>query len=214
MTNEDERAGGSPEAPPATPIAPEPAKPAAVEAEAEAGPEEQIKKLEASNRELKDRLLRTAAEFENFKKRAKKEQDDAALRGREPLLKELLPALDNLERALKHAPEGDPLTFGVKQTEKQILQALEKFGVTRFSSLGKPFDPSLHDAIQQVETSEHPPGAVALEFASGYTLGARLLRPAMVGVAKAPTNGSGESGGDTSSDGEGSTGSDGGGGRA
>src|SRR5437868_10672752 len=122
---------------------------------------EQLEKLEREKRELHDRLLRTAAEFENFKKRAKKEMDDAATRGREQLLKELLPALDNLERALKHAAEGDPLAVGVKSTEKQLLQALEKFGVTRFSSLGKPFDPSLHDAIQQLETSEHPPGSVA-----------------------------------------------------
>ena len=142
-------------------------------------------KLEKDKRELHDRLLRTAAEFENFKKRTKKEMDDASTRGREQLLKELLPALDNLERALKHAPAGDPLAVGVQQTEKQLLQALEKFGVTRFSSVGKPFDPSQHDAIQQVETDEHEPGVVAQEFASGYTIGGRLLRPAMVGVAKA-----------------------------
>jgi molecular chaperone GrpE len=147
---------------------------------------EQLEKLEREKRELHDRLLRTAAEFENFKKRAKKESDDAATRGREQLLKELLPALDNLERALKHAPDGDPLTVGLLQTEKQLLQALEKFGVVRFSSVGKPFDPSVHDAIQQVETVEHAPGSVAQEFASGYTIGQRLLRPAMVAVAKAP----------------------------
>jgi molecular chaperone GrpE len=147
---------------------------------------EQLEKLEQDKRELHDRLLRTAAEFENFKKRAKKESDDAATRGREQLLKELLPALDNLERALKHAAPGDPLTVGLLQTEKQLLQALEKFGVVRFSSLGKPFDPSIHDAIQQLETAEHAPGMVAQEFASGYTLGTRLLRPAMVAVAKAP----------------------------
>lgn len=143
-------------------------------------------KLEKDKRELHDRLLRTAAEFENFKKRTKKEMDEASTRGREQLLKELLPALDNLDRALKHAPAGDPLAVGVQQTEKQLLQALEKFGVVRFSSVGKPFDPSQHDAIQQVETTEHAPGVVAQEFASGYMIGPRLLRPAMVGVAKAP----------------------------
>ncbi len=143
-------------------------------------------KLEQEKRELHDRLLRTAAEFENFKKRTKKEADEASTRGREQLLKELLPALDNLERALKHAAPGDPLTVGLLQTEKQLLQALEKFGVVRFSSVGKPFDPSLHDAIQQLETAEHAPGSVAQEFASGYLIGQRLLRPAMVAVAKAP----------------------------
>ena len=132
--------------------------------------------LEKDKRELHDRWLRTAAEFENFKKRTKKESDEASTRGREQLLKELLPALDNLERALKHAPAGDPLAVGVMQTEKQLLQALEKFGVVRFTSVGKPFDPSMHDAIQQVETTEHAPGTVAQEFASGYMIGQRLLR--------------------------------------
>jgi molecular chaperone GrpE len=145
-----------------------------------------LEQLEQDKRELHDRLLRTAADFENFKRRTKKELEDAASRGREQLLKELLPALDNLERALKHAPPGDPLAVGVQQTEKQLLQALERFGVTRFSSLGKPFDPSMHDAIQQVETSEHAPGTVAAEFSSGYMIGPRLLRAAMVGVAKSP----------------------------
>lgn len=148
---------------------------------------EQLEKLEKEKRDLHDRLLRTAAEFENFKKRTKKEADEASTRGREQLLKELLPALDNLARALQHAPAGDPLAVGVMQTEKQLLQALEKFGVVRFTSVGKPFDPSLHDAIQQAETSEYPPGTVAQEFAPGYMIGQRLLRAAMVAVAKAPS---------------------------
>jgi molecular chaperone GrpE len=72
------------------------------------------------------------------------------------------------------------------QTEKQLLQALEKFGVVRFTSVGKPFDPSMHDAIQQAETTAYPPGTVAQEFAPGYMIGQRLLRAAMVAVAKAP----------------------------
>jgi len=85
-----------------------------------------------------------------------------------------------------HAPEKDPLATGVRMVEKQLLGALEKFGISRFSALGQPFDPNLHDAIQQVETSEVPPGTVALEFAKGYKAGDRLVRPAMVAVAKAP----------------------------
>lgn len=201
MSNEDQRAGNTPEN--AGPGEAPPPKTEQAERQAGGGNgaatevtvEDRLGKLESDNRELKDRLLRTAAEFENFKKRSKKEMDDAATRGREQLLKELLPALDNLERALKHAPEGDPLAVGVKQTEKQLLQALERFGVTRFASLGKPFDPSVHDAIQQMETTEHPAGTVAQEFASGYTLGSRLLRPAMVAVAKAPANGGGDGSG-------------------
>jgi molecular chaperone GrpE len=147
--------------------------------------EEHVDALERDKRELHDRLLRTAAEFENFKKRSKKELDESATRGREQLLKELLPVFDNLERALVHAPPGDPLAVGVEQTQKLLLAALEKFGVQRFSALGEPFDPTVHDAIQQIETDEYAPGTVALEFAAGYRIGPRLLRPAMVAVAKA-----------------------------
>jgi molecular chaperone GrpE len=183
MGNDDDRQGNTPENAGPGEAPPPPANAAALTLEQQI---EQLEKLEKDKRELHDRLLRTAAEFENFKKRTKKEAEEASTRGREQLLKELLPAVDNLERALKHAPPGDPLTVGIMQTEKQLLQALEKFGVVRFSAVGKPFDPSLHDAIQQVETSEYPPGTVAQEFASGYMLGPRLLRPAMVAVAKAP----------------------------
>jgi molecular chaperone GrpE len=183
MGNDVDRQGNTPENAGPGEAPPPPANAAALTLEQQI---EQLEKLEKDKRELHDRLLRTAAEFENFKKRTKKEAEEASTRGREQLLKELLPAVDNLERALKHAPPGDPLTVGIMQTEKQLLQALEKFGVVRFSAVGKPFDPSLHDAIQQVETSEYPPGTVAQEFASGYMLGPRLLRPAMVAVAKAP----------------------------
>jgi molecular chaperone GrpE len=190
MSNEDSTKGNTPEN--AGPGEPPPPRASAGDDGQGAGEPtleqqiEQLEKLEKEKRELHDRLLRTAAEFENFKKRTKKEAEEASTRGREQLLKELLPALDNLARALQHAPAGDPLAVGVMQTEKQLLQALEKFGVVRFTSVGKPFDPSLHDAIQQAETTEYPPGTVAQEFAPGYMLGQRLLRAAMVAVVKAP----------------------------
>jgi len=158
--------------------------------------EDERAKLQQAHDELKDRLLRTAAEFENFKKRTRKEMDEAQARGREGVLKEILPVLDNLERALQHAAEKDPLAVGVRMVEKQLLVALEKFGITRFSAVGQPFDPSVHDAIQQVETAEMPPGTVAMEFAKGYKAGDRLLRPAMVSVAKAPSAPQPEPGGD------------------
>jgi molecular chaperone GrpE len=194
MSNEDPKQGNTPEnAGPGEPP-PAPGNGAA------ADPADRLEKLEAEKRELHDRMLRAAAEFENFKRRAKKEADEAGAKGREQLLKELLPAMDNLERALKHAPPGDPLAVGVQQTEKQFLAALEKFQVVRFTSVGKPFDPSIHDAIQQMETPEYPPGTVAMEFASGYMQGQRLLRPAMVAVAKAPA-GSGSDGGGQGGDG-------------
>jgi molecular chaperone GrpE len=150
------------------------------------GLEQEKAKLEQDKKDLHDRLLRTAADFENWKKRVKKELDEGAQKGREALLREILPVIDNLERALKHAPEGDPLAQGVKMVEKQLIGALEKFGITRFNAEGQPFDPSMHDAIQQVETTAHPPGTVAQQFAAGYMNGPRLFRAAMVGVAKAP----------------------------
>ncbi|HEY2744226.1 MAG TPA: nucleotide exchange factor GrpE [Polyangia bacterium] len=192
MGNDESNHGDSPEdgGPDEAAAPPAPTSPISLEEQLRAEIDRNDK-LEKDKRELHDRLLRTAAEFENFKKRTKKEADEASTRGREQLLKELLPAVDNLERALKHAAPGDPLAVGVQQTEKLLLQALEKFGVVRFASVGKPFDPSMHDAIQQVETNEHAPGVVAQEFASGYMIGQRLLRPAMVAVAKAPV-GAGE----------------------
>jgi molecular chaperone GrpE len=153
--------------------------------------EGQVQKLEAEKRDLQDRLLRTAADFDNWRKRAKKEQDEAAAKGREALLKDMLPVIDNLERALKHAGD-DPLAQGVRMVEKQLLSTLEKFGVTRFSAVGQPFDPALHDAIQQVETTEHAPNTVAQEFASGYLVSGRLLRAAMVAVAKPPAGAAGD----------------------
>ena len=149
-------------------------------------PESRLAALETEKRDVHDRFLRLAAEFENWKKRARREQDEAATRGREALLKELLPALDNLERALQAAPEKDPVAVGVRLVDKQVMSALEKFEVKRFSALGQPFDPNMHEAIQQVETTDVAAGSVAKEFAPGYTVGGRLLRAAMVGVAKAP----------------------------
>ncbi len=174
MANEDDAKTETAEAAPADP-------PTAEESAAKAQLAQQAQD------ELKDRLLRTAAEFENYKKRTKKEVEDATARGRESLLKEVFPVLDNLERALQHAQEKDPLAVGVRMVEKQLLGALEKFGITRFTAVGTPFDPSMHDAIQQVETTDVAPGSVAMEFAKGYMSGGRLLRPAMVAVAKAPT---------------------------
>jgi molecular chaperone GrpE len=179
--NGDSEHADAPQQPGKTPTDPMPAV-----AEAPETPEARIAALETQNRELQDRMLRLAADFENWKKRARREQEEASSRGREALLKEILPALDNLERALKAAPEKDPVAVGVRLVDKQLLGALDKFEVKRFSALGQPFDPNLHEAIQQVESADVAPGSVATEFAVGYMIGTRLLRAAMVGVAKAP----------------------------
>lgn len=153
-----------------------------------------VEQLAAERQELNDRLLRLAAEFENYKRRVRKEAEDASLRGLEGLAKELLPALDNFDRALtaarsNQAPGVAVIVEGVQMVQKQLFAALEKYQIKTFESEGKPFDPNVHEAIQQVETDAVPPGAVALVFQRGYTIGNRLLRPAMVAVARARTGG-------------------------
>jgi molecular chaperone GrpE len=150
-----------------------------------------VESLEKANAELKDRMLRVAADFDNYKKRIRKEIAEAEPKGREALAKELLPALDNLDRALAHATASDPaasgagLVEGVKMVQRQFLLALEKFDIKPFSALGEAFDPQFHAAVAQVP-SDKPAGMVVEEFQKGYKMGSRLIRPAMVAVATPP----------------------------
>lgn len=162
-----------------------------------------VAKLTEEKRELNDRLLRLAAEFENYKRRTRKEMDEAGIRGMESLLKELLPVLDNLDRALgaaksANAPGAASLIEGVQLVQKQMFSALEKSQVKSFEAEGKPFDPQFHEAIQQVDSDTQPAGTVATVFQRGYTAGGRLLRPAMVSVVRgrASAAGAGEQAGD------------------
>jgi molecular chaperone GrpE len=133
-----------------------------------------------------ERLLRTAAEFDNFKKRALKEKDDVRKFGVESLLKDFLPVSDNLDRALDHAEQHDPkqVIEGVRLVQKMLEGALSKHGVIGFSALGQMFDPAQHEALMQAE-SDQPPGTVIQEMARGYKLAERLVRPAAVVVARA-----------------------------
>ncbi len=133
-----------------------------------------------------DRLLRNAADFENYKKRAQKEKDDLRKFGSESMLKDFLPIADNLDRALDHADSADPKTVieGVKLVQKLFETTLQRFGVQIFSALGKQFDPNLHEAMMQIESDE-PAGTVVQEMAKGYKLHERLMRPAAVVVSKA-----------------------------
>jgi molecular chaperone GrpE len=147
-------------------------------------------KLEAAK--FKDQLLRTAADFDNFRKRARKDQVEAEKKGREDILKDLLPVFDNLERAIMHAEKAtdvQSVAEGIQMVIRQFGDTLGKIGVERIASIGLPFDPALHEAIQQLETTEYSPGTVAAEIQGGYRTPDRLIRPALVVVAKAPTNG-------------------------
>lgn len=158
-------------------------------------PEEQQDPLAAAQAEaarLKDQLLRTAADFDNFRKRMRRELGDAERKGRDDLLKDLLPVFDNLERATQHAQssgeklEGDwkGLADGIDLVIRQFADTLGRLGIERVAGVGSPFDPSVHEAIQHLETNDFPPGSVAAEVQAGYRQGDRLIRPALVVVAK------------------------------
>lgn len=139
-------------------------------------------------RDSHEKMLRAAADLENFKKRAQKEKEEVQRFGIEKLLKDFLPVLDNLDRALEHAkgvPENDGFRQGVAMTRKMFEDTLAKNGVKPFTSKGKPFDPNLHEAMQQVETDEMPPNHVYAELVRGFTLNDRLIRPSLVMVSKA-----------------------------
>jgi molecular chaperone GrpE len=145
-------------------------------------------------KEAHERMLRAAADLENYKKRAQREKEEVQKFGVEKLLKDLLPVLDNLDRALAAAPPGDPLAAGVGLVRTSFEQVLSKYGVKGFSAVGQPFDPAQHEALMQVPTAEQPPGTVVVEHARGFTLHDRLVRPALVGVAVAPPKADPESG--------------------
>ena len=135
-----------------------------------------------------ERLLRTAAEFDNFRKRMQKEKDDLRKFAVESLLKDFLPVADNLERALDHAEEHDlrQVVEGVRLVQKMLGDALGKHGIVAFSAVGQQFDPNLHEALMQQE-SDKPAGTVVSEMARGYKLHERLVRPAAVVVARPRT---------------------------
>jgi len=157
--------------------------------------EEEIQRLrealEAKTREVEaqqDRYVRAVAEFDNARKRSAREREEYTRYANESLLRDILPVLDNLDRALQ-AARSEPatsLTTGVELIQRELLRILEKFGLTAFTSVGQPFDPERHEAIARVPSTDLPDMTVAGETARGYLLHGRVLRPAMVTVAVAP----------------------------
>jgi molecular chaperone GrpE len=167
--------------PPAGSVPPEAAPSAAADAEPE-GPEAEIARL-------KERLLRMAADFDNYRKRTRRDIADAERRVQENLINVLVQPFDNLERAAQHAESAQDvkaLAEGLKMVQRQFEDALNTVGIQRISAMGKPFDPSEHEAVQHIQTDQVPPGAVAQELRAGYRWQDRLIRPALVVVAKAP----------------------------
>jgi molecular chaperone GrpE len=138
-----------------------------------------------------DKYLRERADLENYRRRVQKDKEDLQKYGNECLLVEILPVMDNMERALDHVSEESlsAVIEGVNLTRSMLLAVLKKFGVEPVNAKGSTFDPAFHQAMCQVESVDAAPNTVIEEFQKGYVLNDRLLRPAMVSVAAAPKSG-------------------------
>src|SRR5271168_2053871 len=153
--------------------------------------------------ELKDKYLRTLAESENARKRIRQQSEESIRIQREAILRDLLPIIDNLERALAASREGtDAKTIvdGVEMTVRALIDFLRAQGVTPVQSVGQAFDPNRHEAVDHVASQTHPPNTVVDEFHRGYLIGDRVLRPARVSVAKGGSSGKRNGGENDASD--------------
>lgn len=194
----DTQVGATSDAPQGDVVAQETQPPASAAAEAEAAEvsdqkaaevEDPLEVARAEARRTREQMLRIAADFDNFRKRSRRETDDAARRAREEVLRDLLPVFDNLERAVDHAEQATDaasVATGVKIVLKQFLDTVGRMGISRITAVGSPFDPNVHEAIQQLESADQPAGTVLAEVVPGYKWGDRLLRASMVVVAKSP----------------------------
>jgi len=160
---------------------------------AAAPPEERIAALEAELADTKDRLLRALAETENVRRRAQREREDTQKYAVSGFARDLLSTADNLRRALDSVPEAEirdartrSLLDGVAATERELLSVFERHGIRRIDPKGERFDHNFHQAVFEAERPDAPAGTVIEVLQPGYVLHDRLLRPAMVGVAKAP----------------------------
>ena len=148
-------------------------------------PNAELEQLKVQAAENLDKLLRTAADFDNYRKRVARERDELTRFARESVISALLPALDNLERALDHSAAGTPLHEGLLQVQKQFARTLGEFGLVEIIvAPGTQFDANVHEAVSHIESATQPDGAVIEQVQSAYKLGDRLLRPARVVVSK------------------------------
>ena len=171
----------------------DPATETSAEASADTGVEltleEQLEACRSESQENYDQMLRARAELENVRKRAQKEQQEFRQFQSMSMIRDLLPALDNLGRAIEAAAGSDSvegLVQGVEMVRKQLADALARNSVKSIESVGKPFDPNLHEAVQQLPSADHPAMTVLQEVERGYTLHDRVVRPSKVIVSSEP----------------------------
>lgn len=151
--------------------------------------QQQLDQALEERQKLQEQLLRTLAEMDNLRKRTLREKEEMGKFANENILREILPVVDNLERAVEHvekAESTDGLLEGVRMTLTQFGQVLKRFGVEPIDAVGQPFDPSFHQAMGQLESQDHAVNTVVSELQKGYQLNERLLRPSFVLLAKTP----------------------------
>lgn len=151
--------------------------------------EKTVAEKEEALKEMNNKYLYLQADFENFKRMKAREKEDVLKFGNEVLIKELIPVIDNLERALDHAPQSEEnksIIDGVQMTLKEFLRVLQKAGVEQVQAVGTKFDPNLHEALFQEEREDMEPDTVVSELQKGYTLNGRLIRASRVSVSKKP----------------------------
>jgi molecular chaperone GrpE len=158
-------------------------------ARGDGGPDARIEDLERQLVEQKDRMLRAMAEADNVRRRTQRDAEERVRYANESLVRELIPILDNFDRAVasaRAAGGAESLMAGVELIQRELLRVLERTGVSRYSAVGQPFDPTRHEAIARVVSLDAAPNTVVSETAPGYALHGRVVRPALVAVAAAP----------------------------
>ena len=155
---------------------------------------EAMARLQAEKEELMQTMIRRQADFENYRKRIERERDEERRRGTERLLEDLVPVLDAFDRALRahDNPAYEEYRKGLELIYRQLWEAAARHGLERISAADKPFDPRFHQAIERVETTEHPDGTIVEVLQDGYLFHGRVLRPSIVRVAVAPEGASGD----------------------
>ena len=162
------------------------------EQEAGAAPQEDsqdadVAKLKEEIEHLRELYLRKLAEFDNFRKRVEREREDVRINAAADVIRELVPVMDNFDRALAHADANpESLRQGVDMIARQLWDSLTRQGLEVLDPEGKPFDPEVHEAVQRIEDASHEPGTVVRVLGKGYLFRGRLVRPAMVAVAVEP----------------------------